>query len=491
MLVQRVQNYQKDLYDTMIIPFTTPVTVVSKEIRMLKGHISASSFSGKSQEIYQFTHVDGDKSVNVILLGLGQPEQLKHETIYQVFAKGFSSCRKLQSENAIVFYDNITGEVGNEVIAEKAFEAAYLANYTFEKYKTAKSEKAETRVDFLSKNENLDHALLEAQHCATGTMMARNLINEPPNYMTPSKLAEEAKKVGEEANFNVTVYDAAEIEKLGMNLFLAVGKGSAHQPAFIVMEHFGDPDSDRKVGMVGKGITFDTGGYSLKSEASMTNMHGDMGGAAAVIGAMKVISEMKLKINVVAVVAACENRVSDKSYLPGDIVQSMSGKFVEVNNTDAEGRLTLADAITYLIQKHDVGCVIDIATLTGAVIDALGKRIAGFFTNDSVIRSVMNEASHRSMERIWELPFDDGLRSVIQSDVADLKNSAFGSNKGGYAIVAALFISEFVENRPWVHLDIAGTSWSTEELDDCPKGGVGYGVRLLYHVVKILERDQV
>jgi leucyl aminopeptidase len=248
--------------------------------------------------------------------------------------------------------------------------------------------------------------------------------------MTPEKLAEEAKKAGANSGFEVTVYDKPEIEKLNMNAFLSVGKGSVNTPKLIVMEYNGSKSSE-KLGLVGKGLTYDSGGYSIKPSKSMSTMHSDMAGAAAVIGAMSIIASMELKVNIVAVVAACENRISHEAYLPGDILESMSGKFIEVNNTDAEGRLTLADAVTYIKDKHKVNSIVDLATLTGAIITALGKYRAGSFTNNDDLHEKIEKASNISGEKIWRLPCDEELRQSIESNVADIRNSTQGSTIGG------------------------------------------------------------
>jgi leucyl aminopeptidase len=251
------------------------------------------------------------------------------------------------------------------------------------------------------------------------------------------------------------------------------------------MRYFGDTSNkDSILGLVGKGLTYDSGGYSLKPTDSMVNMKNDMGGSAAVIGAMCAVSAMKLKVNVVAVVATCENMISGAAYKPGDIIGSMAGKTIEIMNTDAEGRLTLADAVHYIIEKEKASRIIDIATLTGAALVGLGTTTTAVITNNDEFYSELKNASDISGEKVWQLPSSDEYKKLIKSDVADLKNT--GGRWAG-TITAGLFIGEFVKNKPWLHLDIAGTAWSDADKDYITKGGTGVGVRTLYYMAKNIE----
>ena len=252
----------------------------------------------------------------------------------------------------------------------------------------------------------------------------------------------------------------------------------------IVLRYKGNPSKPEEIlGLVGKGLTFDTGGYSIKPTSGMLTMKSDMGGAAAVIGAIASIAERKLEINVTAVVAACENVISDRSYKPGDIIGSMAGKTIEILNTDAEGRLTLADAAYYVVEKEKATKLVDIATLTGAVLHALGENVAGVVTNNQSFYSKLEKASEASGERIWQLPAYNDFKELYKSDVADLANT--GGRLAG-TITAGLFIGEFVQGKPWLHIDIAGTSWKDSAKDYFSKGGTGAGVNILYQLAKDL-----
>ena len=322
--------------------------------------------------------------------------------------------------------------------------------------------------------------ITEASNVIDGVILARDLVNEPANILYPETLAERAALVGKESGFEVEILDKNEIEKLGMKAFLEVAKGSIHEPKLIVMRYMGNPKNNEKIGLVGKGLTFDTGGYSLKPSTSMDTMKSDMGGAAAVIGTMQALAKNKVQKNVIAVVAACENAISGGSYKPGDIIGSMAGKNIEVLNTDAEGRLTLVDAITYIIEKENVEKIVDVATLTGAVLVALGTEITGVISNNDDFYDELLVAGKRSGEKFWRLPNDKCFKKLYKGDFAELKNTG-GRNAG--TITAGMFIEEFVQDKPWLHLDIAGTSWTDNGNDCTPKGGTGAPVKTLYELV--------
>ncbi len=476
-------------YDTVLLPFIENEKINLDEtgdlINNLKSIMKSNDFKDNEEQVYTTSLFHNDNLLKTVFLEI-KDGKINIENIFESFAKGFKKIRQIKGKNVLVLLDNLSEKINDYDIYEKTVEAAYLSNYVFDKYKTKKETNKIANIDFFSKIDDFKNAMIEAKAASDGTILCRDLVNEPPMRLTPEKLGEEAKKAGDESGFKVTVYGKTEIEDLKMNAFLAVGKGSVNTPKLIVMEYNGS-DNKEKIGLVGKGLTYDSGGYSIKPSKSMSTMQSDMAGAAAVIGAMKIIASMKLEVNIVAVVAACENRISHEAYLPGDILESMSGKFIEVNNTDAEGRLTLADAVTYIKDKHKVESIIDLATLTGAIITALGSRRAGTFSNNDELHEKIEKASHISGEKIWRLPCDEELKESIKSNVADIRNSTQGSTIGGGSITAALFIEEFVEQTPWVHIDIAGTSWTDKALPYSEKGGVGYGARLLYNYAKLME----
>ncbi|GMK41846.1 putative cytosol aminopeptidase [Paenibacillus sp. CCS19] len=310
---------------------------------------------------------------------------------------------------------------------------------------------------------------------ADGAIFARDLTNLPGNELVPEGLAEYAEEIGHRYDFDVEIMDEYTIIDQGMGGLIGVGKGSANPPRMIVLHYEGAPDNKDVWGIIGKGITFDTGGISLKRAEGMEEMIGDMGGAAAVLGAMRILGELKPKVNVLAVIAAAENMPSDRALKPGDVIVTMSGKTVEVVNTDAEGRLVLADAVTTAVQRGATH-LIDVATLTGAVETALGNVATGAVGNNELLIQDVIRAGRQSGERIWPLPSYPEYRKQLDSDAADLKNS--GGRLGG-AITGGLFIGAFAEDRPWVHLDIAGTSWLKSARGWESKGATGVMVRTL------------
>ena len=301
--------------------------------------------------------------------------------------------------------------------------------------------------------------------------------------------AQAAQELFKETPVKVTVYGRDEVERIGLTAFLEVGKGSIYEPKLIVMEYTGAQDVESRLGLIGKGLTYDSGGYSLQSSEFMETMQHDMSGAAAVMGALWAAQKRGLRINITGVVAACENKLSATAYVPGDVIRSMSGRYIEVNNTDAEGRITLADAVTYTKQCCGVDRIVDIATLTDGIQTALGNRRCGAFTNNRALTAQVEKGAAAACERMWELPCDENLRRVLDSRVAHLKNSAMGSSVGGYATVGAMFVKEFVEETPWIHLDIGGTAWTTECEGIYTKGGIGFGTRMLYETFKVMEKE--
>lgn len=436
-------------------------------------------FEGKAGQIFY----RATEELNYeIFVGLGKFEELERTDLINAVAKGIKEAEKLKindlSINFIKANGLCTGGVTKSIV-----QGVKLASYKFDKYKSSK-ESYEPKVTIIGapkdKINKMKEKIKEASNVADGIILARDLVNEPANILYPESLAKIALEVGKESGFEVETFDEKQIEELGMKAFLEVAKGSVHKPRLIVMRYMGNKNSDEKVGLVGKGLTFDTGGYSLKPSTAMDTMKSDMGGAAAVIGTMKALAENKVEKNVVAVVAACENAISGGSYKPGDIIGSMAGKTIEVLNTDAEGRLTLVDAVTYIIEKEKVDKVVDVATLTGAVLIALGTEITGVLSNDDSFYDELLVAAKRTGEKFWRLPNDKSYKKLYKGDFADLKN--IGGRNGG-TITAGMFIEEFVQDKPWLHLDIAGTAWTDSGNDVTPKGGTGAPVATLYELI--------
>ncbi len=325
-----------------------------------------------------------------------------------------------------------------------------------------------------------DFAKIVARGEAIGdaTCLARKLIAEPPAFMTPTMLAQEARRVARDSGLGCRVFELPQIEKMKMGSFLGVARGAKEPPRFIVLRYEPSTTPKRTIAIVGKGITFDSGGLSLKPAQSMEHMKYDMSGAAAVIATMQVIGKIKPSVAVLGVVAATENMPGDGALHPGDVLTAMNGKTIEVNNTDAEGRLILADALTYAV-REGVDELIDVATLTGAVVTALGRVAAGVMGSDQALINRVIAAGSRAGEKFWQLPMFDEYKETLKSDIADLKNAGSRGEAGSSS--AGMFLREFVDGKPWAHLDIAGVAWLEKERDECNKGGTGFGVRTLCH----------
>lgn len=451
----------------------------------IKCLFETKKFKGEVGEIFTLSSLKDDKYENVIFIGLGKEKEITGEKIRITFSKVIKKCREFKAQKLFVSFIDIDGvDCAEEINA--IVEGIGFGDYKFDKYKSDRKIEKDIEVCIgnvsQEKLEEVKSYIDEAVVLFKTTLFARNLVNEPANVLTPKALAKAASDAGKEYGFEVDVFDKGKIKELDMKAFLAVTAGSENPPRLIVMRYSGDKDSRKVLGLVGKGLTYDAGGYSIKTSNGMLTMKSDMGGGAAVIGAMSAIAKMKLKVNVVAVIAACENLISGGAYKPGDIIGSMGGKTIEVISTDAEGRLTLADAVYYAVSKEKVTKVVDVATLTGAALSALGITTTAVVTNNKEFYGELEEASFKAGEKVWMLPAFDEYKELIKSDIADLKNTG---GKFAGTITAGLFIGEFVCDKPWLHLDIAGTAWRDSEKDYYSKGGTGVGVRTLYYLAKI------
>ncbi len=483
----RIKNIDSSELKGTIIPiFENKISKLSGDDDILK----SIPFEGKADEVFYTTYLDKGLKYR-IYVGLGKEEQLNGEVLRNAIARGIKQTKalKLNSFAIEVFESNKICLPG---IIKCITEASAMTLYSFDKYKSQKSNYNPkiyiTNVDE-GKLVKANKVLNETLNIVSSINMAKDLVNEPANVIYPEILANEVVKIGAESGFEVEVIHEEKCRDMGMQAFLSVAKGSVHSPKLIVMRYMGDEGNKEVLGLVGKGLTYDSGGFSLKPPTGMIDMKEDMAGAAAVIGTMSAIAKNKLKKNVVAVVAACENILSRDAFKPGDIIGSMAGKTIEVNNTDAEGRLTLIDAITYIIEKEGAGMIIDVATLTGAAIHALGRYTTAVVSNNDQFYETFMEATNVTDESFWRLPTFDHYKKQLKSKVADLKNS---DKTGAGTITAAMFIKEFVQDKPWIHLDIAGTA-STEspisEYMGC--GATAVPLRTLYYFIKGMRKDHI
>jgi leucyl aminopeptidase len=423
-------------------------------------------------------------------VGLGKEKEFSFERLSEALGKVFKALKVSKLQETALLLDSFTSDQVDGLEAAHAVSEAFaLSTYQFYGYKQ-KSNEPEKKIEKMTvyseinNGEDIQASLTVGLAFGNGTNSARTLVNIPGNLLTARDMADYAQQLASKYNFEIEILDKEEIEKLGMGAFLAVNQGSTEPPKMIVLKYQGKEQWQDVIGLVGKGITFDTGGYSIKTKAGIVGMKTDMGGAAAVLGAMEIIGEIKPEQNVVAVIPSTDNMISGNAFKPDDVITSMSGKTIEVLNTDAEGRLVLADAVTYA-KHHGAEYLVDVATLTGGVITALGLHTTGAMTNNETLYEQVLEASMEASEQIWQLPlFEKDKERVRNSKVADLNNSP-GSE--GHAIVAGAFIGEFAEGTPWVHLDIAGTSTTSREHDLGPAGATGVMTRTLALFVERFE----
>ncbi len=435
--------------------------------------IAKEGFSGKFGEIYIVPSYGKIAAEKVLIVGLGKNKDFNLNRLREVSEKVIKKCQKLNNAKKIisVLHGAGIGGFDPEQCAKAITEGALIGGYKFDKYKSEKqASKIEELVIVDMVEENCKKAkagIKKGKIVAHAVNCARDLSNEQPSYATPTKLAEIAQKI---KDIDVKVYDKEEIEKLGMGAFLGVARGSSQPPKFIHMRYKSPSKTpQRKIAIIGKGICFDSGGLDLKPPSSMLTMKDDMSAAAAVIGIMTVMKELKPNCEVHALIAACENMPGCSAYKPGDILTAKNGKTIEVDNTDAEGRLTLADALCYAC---DLGVdeVIDLATLTGACVVALGNTVSGIMGNNQSMIDKLIKCGAAGGEKLWQLPLFDDYKESLKSDIADMKNT--GSRMGG-AQIAGVFLQNFVKKARWAHIDIAGTAY----LDK--KGATGAGVRTI------------
>ncbi len=366
--------------------------------------------------------------------------------------------------------------------AERFFEGLGLADYRFDRYRSEKKEARDLNLCLEGATAPVDAAAFGLS-LAEATNLTRDLVNTPANDLYPEDLAAACDTLFSDLPVEVTVHEEGAIRAFGMTAYLEVARGSVHAPRLILLRYEGAPDQPEELtAFIGKGLTYDSGGYSIKSKEGMLDMKSDMGGSAAVIGALRLIAERALPVNIVGVIAACENMISGGSYHPGDIIGSMGGKSIYIKSTDAEGRLTLADALTFSQRELKAKRLVDIATLTGGQVVALGQERIGSQSNDDTFHALLDRASERSGEKIWRMPHDDAYGDLIKHHEADLTNAA----REASMVTAGMFLMNFVEDRPWIHLDIAGPAFTDKATPTGPKGATGAGVRLLYRLAEEL-----
>ena len=470
-----VKNLKKNYSKNVILYLEDKVEIcsfISEENKVLLNKlIDEKKFKGKNGEVLEASFLEYGNLINMVLVGAGKEEELTRDSIIKALYKALNG-----SAGEIIISTEEEKLKNMDAIAE----VAYHINYKFDRYKTKENENKSLAIEYFDPAGESE--MTEGEVLGKAVNIARDLVNEPANVIYPKTLALEASTLGSEYGFDVEILEEYGIGEVGMEAFLSVARAAEKRPRLIIMRYFGDKKNPDKItGLVGKGLTYDTGGLSLKPTDSMLEMKSDMGGAATVIGAMCAASKMKVEKNIIGVIAACENSIGGNAYRPGDVIGSMAGKTIEITNTDAEGRLTLADAVTYIIRNEKVSEVIDIATLTGGIVVALGTTVTGVFSNNDSMYNKLAKSAEIFGEKLWRMPLFDDYKELVKSDIADLKNSG---GRWGSAPSAAKFIEEFSEGLPWMHIDIAGTAFVTSAKDYFPKGATGNMVRSLYGYLK-------
>ncbi len=423
--------------------------------------VQEDNFKGKFGETYLLHTYGKEPYRKVLVLGLGKKEELCPNKLREAVVKAVKKCAQMEAKKIGFLLDGIEFDYSEQLAI-----GANIADYRFDKYK---SEKKDNKIQELYVQANSDN-IQKGEKFAAAMTFARNLANEPAQFATPEELASIALDLG----LDTKIYDADECEKMGMGAFLAVARGSKKPPKFIHMKYT-CPNPKKRIAIIGKGLCFDSGGLDLKPASSMLTMRDDMSGAAAILGVMSIIKEFNPQIEVNGIIAACENMPGCDAYKPGDILTAKNGKTIEVDNTDAEGRLTLADALCYACELG-VDEVIDLATLTGACVVALGSNASGIMGNDEELIQRLIETGKRNGEKMWELPMWDEYFDSLKSEIADMKNT--GSRWGG-ASAAGKFLEKFVKDVKWAHIDIAGTAFLEKPQKEFIAGATGAGVRTL------------
>jgi len=444
--------------------------------------IKEKEFEGEYQQFRWISTLGKIPAKNVLLMGLGKKNDVDLEILRRASS---ASARIVRDFCGITEYSTTLHQVdapntSKEDRAQAVAEGSVLGSYQFIKYKTVDRDKIKVLSSITLVGDGVTASVEKGKILAECANLVKDLANEPASNLTPAALADEAKKL-EKLGVKVIVYDKKGIEKLGLTALLAVNRASVHEPRFVIMEYNGG--GDKKVALVGKGITFDSGGLGIKPSDAMLTMKHDMCGAATVIGTVRAAALLKSKVNIIGVMAATENMVGQDAYKPGDIIPTYNGKTIDIIHTDAEGRVVLSDALAYTEKILKPDAMIDLATLTGACVVALGSVCAAVMGKDKKLIQRLIDSGSATGERVWELPFWREYHDQVKSDVADVRNLGALKREAG-AITAGTFLAAFVDKVPWAHIDIAGTAWGDHDLEYIRKGGTGYGVRLLIHALE-------
>jgi leucyl aminopeptidase len=475
-------DLKKEKVAALVIPVCEDKTVFDDEIIMslIRNAKKLKEFKGDKNDEVTFYDLTEVKAERVIFIGLGKLEKIDGETMRAATGNAVKVLIKKKLTHVLIAVP-VAKKINMEMtsVLEAMLEGAYLGNHIFDKYKKEKKHTPVKQIDFLVKpDETRKYSRLSSrvQTICQGTILAREWVSTPSNDKRPEHFARSIVARAKKENLKVTVLGEKELKQKKLGAILAVAAGSRSKPRMVILEH--NPKGSKKaVVLVGKGVTFDSGGINLKPSSGMEEMKLDMSGAAAVAATLITAAKLNCGFRVIGILPIVENMPSGNASRPGDIIKTYDGKTVEIGNTDAEGRLILIDAISYGIEKYKPQTLIDMATLTGACVVALGEKIAGTFSFDDKLAEDIILSGQKTHERCWRLPLIEEYKELFKSDFADLNN--VGSTRYGGAITAALFLSEFVKDTRWAHIDIAGPAYAKKESAYCGPGGTGFGVRLL------------
>jgi leucyl aminopeptidase len=447
---------------------------------VLKKAFKLKEFNGEKDETVTLYELPDIKAQRVILWGLGKLEKIDCEALRSMAGKMVKHCiKKRLTDLCFVVPDPSKIKMEMFELLEALQEGAYLGNHMFHKFKGEKKKKALKQIHFrLTKQitPKMRQLSFRVSAICEGTTQAREWVNTPSNEKTPEKLTRSIVNLAKKQRLKVQVLNETQLKQKKLGALLAVAAGSQSKPSMVLLEHK-VPGAKKTLALVGKGVTFDSGGLNIKTGTSISDMKSDMSGAAAVAATLIAAAKLKPKVNIIGAIPIVENMPSGRATRPGDIIRSYAGKTVEIGNTDAEGRLILIDAISYVIKRYKPQLIIDLATLTGACVVALGDKIAGVFSNDDDLAASIVASGEKTHERCWRMPLPDDYKELLKSDFADMNN--IGNTRGGGAITAALFLSEFAADTRWAHIDIAGPAYLKTGSAYCGPGGTGFGVRLL------------
>jgi len=475
-------DLKKEKIESLIIPVCEDMDVFDDKniVSLIRKAKKIKEFKGDKDEEVTLYNLPEVKAERVIFMGIGKLEKVDMDPLRTMVGKAVKALIMKKLSDVLIAVP-LAGKINMEMssVLEAMLEGACLGNHLFDKYKKEKKHKPLKKINFLVKPDEVRKYSRLSSRVKTvcqGTILAREWVSTPSNDKRPDRFARSIVTLARKENLKVTVLGEKELKQKKFGAIMAVAAGSMSKPRLVVLEH-NPRGATKTVALVGKGVTFDSGGINLKPSAGLDEMKADMSGAASVAATMITAAKLKSKLRVIGIIPIVENMPSGNASRPGDIINSFDGKTVEIGNTDAEGRLILIDAISYGIKKYKPKTLIDMATLTGACVVALGEKIAGTFSFDDKLAEDIILSGQKTHERCWRMPLPEDYKELLKSDFADLNN--IGSTRYGGAITAALFLAEFVGDTRWAHIDIAGPAYAKKESAYCGAGGTGFGVRLL------------